>query len=166
MLAELMGIQLPSDAVRIKSVSPLSLPLSSMASALVVANIDVSFRFTNPGKGGWRVSELRAGNREWLSVDAAVALANQTKRESAMRDLQAISTALQKFRAERGVYVVSDQQRTLMDHLTPHYLARVIRMDPWRKPYQYQGERDHFTLRSGGPDGKANTPDDLVLSNP
>ncbi len=166
LLAELMGIQLPSDSVRIKSVSPLSVPLSSMSSALVVANIDVSFRFTNPGKGGWRVSELRAGNREWINIDNTVGLANQTKRENAMRDLQAMATALQKFRAERGVYVVSDQQRILMDHLTPYYLARIIRVDPWRRPYQYQGERDHFTLRSDGPDGKANTPDDLVLSNP
>jgi Type II secretion system (T2SS), protein G len=166
LLAELMGVQLPSDAVRIKSVSLLSLPLSSMASALVVVNFDVSFRFTNSGKGGWRVSELRAGNRDWIDIDTAIGLENQTKRENAMRDLQAISTALQKFRAERGVYVVSDQQRILMDHLTPYYLARVIRVDPWRRPYQYQGERDHFTLRSGGPDGKANTPDDLVLSNP
>jgi hypothetical protein len=166
LLAELMGVQLPSDAVRIKSVSPLSLPLSSMASVLVEATVDVSFRFTKPDKGGWRASELRTGNREWVNIDNAVALANQMKREGAMRDLRAMSTALEKFRADRGAYIVADQQRILMDHLTPHYLVHVIRVDPWRRPYQYQGERDHFTLRSGGPDGKANTPDDLVLSNP
>src|SRR4030095_3577245 len=83
LLAELMGVQLPSDAVRIKSVSLLSLPLSSMASALVVVNFDVSFRFTNSGKGGWRVSELRAGNRDWIDIDTAIGLENQTKRENA-----------------------------------------------------------------------------------
>jgi len=39
-------------------------------------------------------------------------------------------------------------------------------MDPWHQPYRYQGERDHFILRSTGPDGKADTADDIQLQSP
>jgi hypothetical protein len=72
---------------------------------------------------------------------------------------------LEKFRAERGFYVASDEQRVLIDHLSPRYLRRVIRVDPWHRLYQYQGERDRFSLRSDGPDGKQNTADDVVISS-
>jgi hypothetical protein len=54
----------------------------------------------------------------------------------------------------------------LIDHLSPHYLARVIRVDPWHRPYQYDGQQDRYSLRSFGPDGKPNTPDDIVVSGP
>ena len=50
-----------------------------------------------------------------------------------------------------------------IDYLTPRYLVQVIRVDPWHQPYKYLGERDHFTLRSTGPDGKADTPDDILV---
>jgi hypothetical protein len=54
----------------------------------------------------------------------------------------------------------------LIDHLSPKYLIRVIRVDPWHRPYQYDGQQDHYSLRSLGPDGKPNTPDDIVVSGP
>jgi hypothetical protein len=53
-----------------------------------------------------------------------------------------------------------------MDHLSPRYLPRVIRIDPWQRPYKYQGERDRFTLRSLGADGKDGTADDIELAGP
>ncbi len=74
-----------------------------------------------------------------------------------------IARALEKFRKERGFYVVSDSEAVAIDHLSPRYLARVIRVDPWHQPYKYLGERDHFVLRSTGPDAKDNTPDDIEL---
>jgi hypothetical protein len=54
----------------------------------------------------------------------------------------------------------------LIDHLSPRYLARVIRVDPWHRPYQYEGQPDRYSLRSLGPDGKPNTQDDIVVSGP
>ncbi|MCA1605286.1 MAG: type II secretion system protein GspG, partial [Acidobacteria bacterium] len=76
-----------------------------------------------------------------------------------------IAGALEKFRGDRGSYVISDSQAVAIDHLSPRYLAQVIRVDPWHQPYKYQGERDQFTLSSAGPDGKADTPDDIRLSS-
>ena len=79
--------------------------------------------------------------------------------------MKTLAAALEKFRQERGGFLVSDQHEALIDHLCPRYLAQVIRLDPWENPYHYQGTRDHFSLRSTGPDGKLNTADDVVFTS-
>jgi len=61
--------------------------------------------------------------------------------------------------------VVARDERALEDHLNPRYLARVVRVDPWHKPYLYEGARDSYTLRSSGPDGKEDTADDIIRQN-
>lgn len=162
LLASLLGVELPSDAVRIQSVE-LPIPFASQPSATVVAWVRVDARLLNE-KGGWRVTELRTGNHDWVALDPLVAAVNEEKRKRARSELELIARALEKFRKDRGFYVVSDSQGVAIDHLSPRYLARVIRVDPWHQPYKYLGERDRFTLRSLGPDGKDNTPDDLVSS--
>ena len=90
---------------------------------------------------------------------------NGQKVERARAELETIVTALEAYRRERGFYVAADTEASLIDHLTPGYLARVIRVDPWHRPYQYEGTRERFTLRSTGADGELNTPDDVVVSN-
>jgi hypothetical protein len=80
--------------------------------------------------------------------------------------MELIAKALEKFHRERGFYVISDSQAVAIDHLSPRYLAYVIRLDPWHQPYKYQGERDRFTLSSAGPDGKPDTPDDIQVLSP
>jgi hypothetical protein len=165
LLGSLLGIEIPSDAVRIQEVDPLPLPLATQASATVVSWIKVDARLVSE-KGGWRVTELRTGTRNWIQVDTIVAAVTAMKQQQARGELELIAGALARFRQERGYYVVSDSQAVAIDHLAPRYLARVIRVDPWHQPYKYAGERDHFTLRSTGPDGKANTPDDIELTSP
>jgi len=165
LLGSLLGVEIPSDAVRIQQVNPMPLPLASQASATVVAWVKVGARFRND-KTGWRVSELRTGNRDWVKLEPIVAAVNEEKQKKARAEMELIAWALEKFRKDRGFYVVSDSQAVAIDHLSPRYLAQVIRVDPWHQPYKYQGERDHFTLRSAGPDGKADTLDDIQLVSP
>ncbi|HEY2961044.1 MAG TPA: type II secretion system protein GspG [Pyrinomonadaceae bacterium] len=165
LLSELLGVTLPSDQVRIKDLSSLDLPLGSESSALIVSSIQADFRFAHDAKG-WRVSEFKSGNRDWARVDALAVALNEVKRVNATSDLAAIANALVDFRRQRGSFVVSDKESVLIDHLSPQYLTRVIRLDPWHRPYQYDGEQDRFSLRSLGPDGKPNTLDDIVLSGP
>jgi hypothetical protein len=160
-----LGVQLPSDAVRINSVSPFELPLASRPSALVESLISAEFRFSRD-QSGWTVAALRTGNHDWISPGNLVISANETKREQAREEMAAIVRALARFRIERKTYVSSDSHAVLIDYLSPRYLSRVIRLDPWREPYRYQGERDNFTLRSLGADRKENTADDLVVSSP
>ena len=162
LLASLLGVDLPSDAIRIQEVSPAPIPLAQQASATVVAWVRVDARLVKDK--AWRVTELRTGNHDWAAVDSVIADVNQQKRDRAAAELELMAQALQRFRKERGFYIVSDSQAVAIDHLSPRYLAQVIRVDPWHRPYKYQGDRDHFTLRSAGPDGKADTPDDVVNS--
>lgn len=161
LLGSLLGVEVPSDAVRIQEVVPMPIPLSTEPSATVVAWLKVDARLVNDK--GWRVSELRTGTRDWVRLAPLLAVVNEEKQKLARKELELIATALEKFRKDRGSYVVSDQQAVAIDYLTPRYLVQVIRVDPWHQPYKYLGERDHFTLRSTGPDGKADTPDDLVV---
>jgi hypothetical protein len=114
---------------------------------------------------GWQVSELRTGNRDWVKLEPLIASLHREKQNRARAELETMAAALEKFRRERGFYVVSDKQATAIDYLSPRYLPRVIRIDPWHQPYLYLGARDHFTLRSSGPDGKPDTPDDLSVQS-
>jgi Type II secretion system (T2SS), protein G len=165
LVARLFGVALPSDDVRIKEISPFGLSLGSESTALVEALVHVDFRLARDAKG-WQVAEFKSGGRDWVNVSDLPAAVDQLKRSAASDELSIVAKALADYRRERGSFVVSDKESVLIDHLSPKYLTRVIRVDPWQRPYQYEGEQDHYSLRSLGPDGKPNTPDDIVVSNP
>lgn len=164
LLGSLLGVELPSDAIRIQEVAPMPIPFASQPSATVIAWIRIEARLM-ADKGAWRLTDLRTGNSDWVAFEPLIATLNEEKRMRARSDLDSIARALETFRKERGFYVVSDSEAVVIDHLSPRYLARVIRLDPWHQPYKYQGERDHFVLRSTGPDGKADTPDDIEVAS-
>ena len=165
LLGSLFGIEVPSDAVRIQEVAPFSIPLASQPSTTVVAWIQVEARLVNEGKTGWAVSELRTADRNWIKLATVTSALNETKRATARAELHTIAQALEKFRSERGTYLVADKHAVVIDHLSPRYLARVIRVDPWHQPYSYQGQRDRFTLSSTGPDRKEATSDDIIVTS-
>ena len=165
LVAALLGIALPSDDVRIKSISPFGLSIGSESSALVVAFVQADFRIARMGRG-WSVVEFKSGARDWVKVSDLPAGIDQIKRSAATDELSTLAKALSEFRRERGYFVVSDRESVLIDHLSPKYLTRVIRVDPWHRPYHYEGQQDRYLLRSLGPDGKPNTPDDIVISGP
>src|SRR5215831_3518473 len=158
LIARLAGIQLPSDAVRVKEVS------ASGNSATVIAQVETAFRFDKGPDGKWRVAEIRTGDRRWEDVDMLVKALNAEKASRARAELELIAAGLESYRRERGSYVEAKTETALVDSLCPRYLSRVIRIDPWHQPYQYEGTRNGFTLRSAGPDGKPNTEDDITLS--
>lgn len=164
LLAELLAIQTPSDAVRIRSISIMSLPLSSSTSALVDAVITADFQFSKVEKGAWRVSGIRTGAHNWIDPENLLERLGDQKAATARAELTTLAGALENFKKRRGSYVATKSEAVLIDVLSPHYLARVIRLDPWHRPYAYEGTRDYFTLRSLGRDGKENTEDDIVVS--
>jgi len=157
LIARMAGIELPSDAVRVKSVS------ATGNSAVVVAQVETAFRFVNEN-GKWRVAEIRTGDRRWENVELLVQALNAEKTTRVRAELETIATALEAFRRERGSYIESKSEAALVDFLSPRYLARVIRVDAWHRPYEYEGTRDAYLLRSLGPDGKPGTADDVVLT--
>jgi hypothetical protein len=159
LIARMAGIELPSDAVRVKEVS------SSGDSAIVVAQVETAFRLVKGDKDKWRITEIRTGDRRWEDLDTLMRALNVEKTARARAELESIATALESFRRERGFYLESKSEATLIDHLNPRYLARVIRVDPWHKAYEYEGARGSFVLRSAGPDGKPNTSDDVTVTH-
>ena len=165
LVAALFGVSLPSDDVRIKEVSPFGLSIGKESAALVTALVHADFRLTRDA-GAWRVTGFKSGTRDWANISDLPVAIDQVKRSTASDDLSIIAKALGDYRRDRGYFVVADKEAVLIDHLSPKYLARVIRVDPWYRPYQYEGQPDHYSLRSLGPDGKPNTPDDVVVSGP
>jgi len=159
LIARMAGIELPSDAVRIKEISSVG------NSATVVAQVETAFRFVKGDKDKWRVAEIRTGDRRWEDVDMLVRALNVEKTQRARAELESIGTALESYRREHGFYVETKNEGELIDRLNPRYLNEIIRIDPWHKPYEYEGTRDLFVLRSTGPDEKANTGDDIVRTN-
>lgn len=164
LVAELLGVTLPSDRVRVRHISGFELPFGSESSALIEASVQVDVRLARDSRG-WQVSEFKSGNRDWVRIDTLATALNDVKRAAAANELNTIASALGDFQRERGSFVVSDKQSVLIDHLNPRYLKRVIRLDPWHRPYQYEGAQDHFSLRSVGADGKPRTGDDITVSN-
>ena len=158
-IARLAGIQLPSDAVRVKSISSMG------DSAVVVAQVETAFRLVNENDK-WRVAEIRTGDRRWEDLDLLVRALNAEKTSRVRAELETIATALEAFKRERGAYVESTSETQLIDFLNPRYLSRVIRLDTWHQPYEYEGTRTSYVLRSAGPDGKPATADDIVRNGP
>jgi hypothetical protein len=156
-LARFLGVPLPSDAVRVKEVSAL------YNSAVVVAQVWAEFRFRKGSDNKWRVTQMRTGEGEWTDVEMVVRAVDREKALRARSELEMVAAALDSFRRARGFYVVADSAGALVDQLNPGYLARVLRLDPWHRPYLYEGESDRYVLRSAGADGEAGTADDIEV---
>src|SRR5205814_9785553 len=109
--------------------------------------------------------EIRTGDRRWEDVDLLVKALNAEKSSRARAELESVAVALESYRREHGGYIASKTQAALIDGLNPRYLARVIRIDPWHQPYEYEGSHSSFLLLSNGPDGKSNTPDDVTVTS-
>ncbi|HEY1404451.1 MAG TPA: type II secretion system protein GspG, partial [Pyrinomonadaceae bacterium] len=103
-------------------------------------------------------------SRSFEAFDAFERALNTEKLARARADLESLAAALEEYRRARGFYVVTETASDLVNHLNPRYTAAFILFDPWHRPYEYEGARERFTLRSLGADGKANTADDVTVS--
>jgi hypothetical protein len=131
-------------------------------SARGVVTVEGAFRLEKAG-GKWRVAELTVAGVSVANFGQVIDSVNAAKAARARADLDAVRAALESFRAERGFYVVAEDETVLIDHLSPRYLKTVVRVDPWNRPYRYEGTREHYTLRSDGPDGQPSTADDVTV---
>jgi hypothetical protein len=156
LIAKMPGFDLSRDAVRVKEVNAVG------NSAVVVAQVETAFRMERDAGGNWRVAEIRTGQNRWQNVDELARSLAEEKGIVAKSEMETMATALESYRRVRGVYVTGDTVAVLMDHLQPRFICRVIRIDPWHHPYAYDGNGSGYTLRSAGPDGELNTPDDVV----
>lgn len=157
-IASIAGARLNRDQVVIKNIQTFG------STASVTASVETAFRLEQGDDKRWTVAEVSTGEGKWESVELLRRALETEKRARAGAELETLSNALAAYRRERGAYVVSDNQSVLIDHLSPRYVTQIIRRDPWSNFYLYTGTPDRFELRSTGADGKANTPDDVVVS--
>src|SRR3954462_12669397 len=80
-IANMAGIKLPSDAVRVREVSVMG------SSATVVAQVETAFRFVKGDGGKWRVAEIRTGDNRWEDVEMLTRAVNNEKTERARAEL-------------------------------------------------------------------------------
>lgn len=135
----------------------------SGSSAVVELEVETSVDFARDARGRWQVARVRVAGRDVEAFDAFERALDAEKRTAARTDLEALAAALEAYRRARGFYVVAETGAALVDHLNPRYTTAYIRFDPWHRPYEYEGTRERYTLRSVGADGKANTPDDVTV---
>lgn len=135
-------------------------PMGSSAVAEVV--VEAAFGLSKDARGKWQVVEFSVGGETVGGFDSLWRAVDALKAERARADLAALAGALEEFRRERGFYVVARDSVVLLDHLSPRYAGRIVRLDPWRNPYRYEGTAAGYTLGSDGPDGKPGTADDVA----
>jgi hypothetical protein len=138
----------------------------SGSSAVVELEVETSVDFARDARGRWQVARVRVGSgdgRGFEAFDAFARALDTEKQARARADLEHLAAALEEYRRARGFYVVAETASDLVNHLNPRYTAAFVRFDPWHRPYEYEGARERFTLRSLGADGKANTADDVTI---
>ena len=158
-IAEAIGLDKP-NAVHIKAISA-----GIGGEAVVEAQFDAAFRFTQDKQGNWNPVEVRTGDRKWESIELIQTAIRKEKMLRTTADLRTVVTALEAFHRERGFYVAADTGAALVDNLAPRFLGSIIRLDAWSREFQYNGTADSYQLRSLGPDGKPDTGDDIVFEN-
>lgn len=102
----------------------------------------------------------------------------QARMVKARQDIMALKNALEMYKLDNGVYPTTDQglealsKRPEIPPLPPHwnedgYVDRLFD-DPWGRPYQYlsPGVHDKVDIFSLGPDGEAETEDDIASWKP
>lgn len=132
------------------------------SSAVLEAEIEASFDFVRE-RGRWRVTRARVAGETFDQFDALARALDQNRTARARRDLDALASALETFRRERGFYPAVDTGSALNDHLVPRHLPAPVRFDPWHRSYEYEGTAAGYLLRSLGPDGKPKTADDVTV---
>ncbi|MFL6256242.1 MAG: type II secretion system protein GspG [Pyrinomonadaceae bacterium] len=145
---------------------PLTIKQLSLMGSSAVAEVEVaaSFILSKDARGKWRVTSIEVGGETVSDLETLRHSIDARKATRARADLAEIREALEAFRRERGFYVVGEDSAVLLDHLSPHYAKRIIRLDPWHNPYRYTGSTAAYTLASDGPDGKRGTADDVTIS--
>jgi hypothetical protein len=157
-IAGLLGAK-SADAVRIKTISPGLVG----DEAIVDAQIDLAFRMRETEQG-WRVMDVRLSDGTWESVELLKKAVDAEKVSVASKDLRLLAQGVEAFRIERGFYPEVETVRALVDHVSPRFLSTIVREDPWHTPYYYRHTPTGFAVGSSGPDGKPDTPDDVLVS--
>jgi hypothetical protein len=158
-IAAALGFDNP-DTIHVKNISS-----GIGGQAVVEATVEAAFRLQQDKQGNWKAIEIRTGDRRWESLDLIDTAIRKEKILRTTADLRTIATALESYRREKGRYVAAENNVKLIDQLAPTYLQQIIRLDAWSREFEYKGTTTGYRLASIGPDGKADSGDEIVIEN-
>jgi len=116
-------------------------------------------------KGKWVIEEIQIGDRHWEKVEHILEVIEKKRIESSSGQMKQIISGIQRFAAAKGQVPQVESFRELTDLLSPEFLNPTIRIDAWSNGFFYEVVGEHgYDLHSPGPDGRFQTPDDLVVS--
>lgn len=160
LLQHLAGANLSKDQVQIKKVEAGI----GNGGAIVQAQIETAFRVKKE-KDGWRIAEVRLGDRQWESFELIEEAITREKARRTTALMMRLADGLAAYQKERGQFAATDEIAELLDFLSPRYLSAAPRFDLWGKEFEYKGSSSAYRLSSAGPDGKKGTKDDLLIEN-
>ena len=150
------GFPLPQDGPLIQSITNMD-----NRQAVVEANIKTTFRLEKQGNE-WMVVEVRLADGKWLQVEDWRQDLQGARSNRAQNELNLIALALERFRVEHQGYPEAGNMPALANILFPRYMNKMVSGDPWGNEYLYRrATATSFLVLSRGPDGKAETGDDL-----
>ena len=158
-IAQIGRSNLVPDAVEIRRIVS-----QSETEAIAESSVTLAFQFKRPNANSeWRISAVRLGDRDWISMDELLAAINEGRRRTTVEGLQKLAGAIAKYREMNGAIPAEPDITKLTDVLHPLYISELIRQDGWGDPLEYQVVGSTFRLVSAGPDGLRGTPDDIVF---
>ncbi len=159
-LRRLGGAELPKAQVRVINVQP---GLTSNE-VVVEAQVETAYRFVRTA-AGWKIAEVRLGDRQWESVELVTEAVRREKNRRTVALMQQIAQGLEAYRKDQSGYLNADNIVTLLDQLVPRYSGSPQRFDLWGTPFSYRGTAAGYQLISAGNDKQSGTSDDLIIEN-
>lgn len=157
LLRRLGGAELKPDQVRIKTVSN-----GLNGNAVVEAQIETAVRFKQE-KDEWGIAEIRFGDNHWESVELLTEAIQREKTRRTELQMQQMVAAIENYKTEHGSYIVAETFDKMMEQLPGREVVKLLRVDYWQQPFNFQGTANSYRLVSSGADLKSGTNDDLIV---
>ena len=160
----ILGI--PGESLEEKDIEVLKVSQVSGTEAIAETTVKAAFRLEKV-RNRWVAREVRLGQGQWEKIENLERALMEVRAEDTRKLLDQLAEAILKFRNEKGTLPEFKDYVGLSDLLSPAYISPVIRLDAWRRPLEASRQDSNtILLRSAGPDGNFNTPDDIRRTVP
>ena len=137
--------------------------LISEDQAVAEVDIESTLKIARDKNKNWQIQSVRVGDRNWIELKAFQEAFTQVLSRQTRESLEKLLGGLNKYKQAKGFYPQAPDITKLTDILAPDYMPDVIRYDAWNRLLVYKmAEADSFRLSSLGPDGIADTKDDII----
>lgn len=158
-VAELGGANLNSEDIQVQRI------VDQLGGRTVAeANVRLAFQFEEGPDGEMHIVAVRLGTGQWLDVAELLAAIESGNVSRTTDDIARLATGLRAYRDENGTLPESTGN-PISDVLHPQFMTELVRNDAWGRAITYDRTGPGFELRSMGPDGLAETSDDIVITD-